>query len=437
MVARADKKPLSRIFEHLRWIATGKGYGAILSLVYLAIVTRSLGPAGYGTFSLILGTTTMLQLVLGFNIWQVLVKYGQEHIQRQDFDALARLIRFCTAIELATASLGIVITALILVLGASALGMTDDLAWVTFGYAVMMFASLRNVPRGMLRLQHHFKLSSMAEAVVPTIKFAGALLSLLLQPRLSIFLCAWAMAELASTAVFWVAALRQFHLQFGHPQARRWHRAWSENERLPSLMIATNIGETAHVAGQQLPILLIGFFTGLAGAGLYRLAHQLMQTISLVSGYISQAFYTEMSHIHARDGLEHLKPLTMRLLLISFGISALFIPFVFFFGKPFLLFISGPQFIGAFPFLVVLGIAASIQILSVSGESLLMSAGYAKTLIIIRLIGIAILLATLFALLGKFGAIGAAWAKVLTEAASLCMIMGCSVLILRKIKPAA
>lgn len=437
MTASADRKPLSRIFEHLRWVATGKGYGAILSLVYLAIVTRSLGPTGYGTFSLILGTTTMLQLVLGFNIWQVLVKYGQEHIQSGNVDALGRLIRFCTTIELATAALGIAISALVLLLGSRALGMADGLALVTFGYAVAMFASLRNVPRGMLRLQHHFKTSSMAEAVVPTIKFAGALIAWLIAPTLSAFLLTWAIAELASTATFWLLALRKFHLQFGRVRTRHWLRAWRENDRLGSLLIATNIGETAHVAGQQLPILLIGFFSGTAGAGLYRLAHQLMQTISLVSGYISMAFYTEMSHVHAKDGLQHLRSLTIRLLLISLGMAGLFVPLVIFLGKSFLLLISGPQFIGAYMFLVVLGVAASIQIVSVSGESLLMSAGYSRTLIAIRLIGMAILLGSLFFLLEDLGSIGAAWAKVLTEAASLVMILACGLHILRKITPAA
>src|SRR5665213_2460620 len=135
MAVDIERKPFSRILEHLRWIATGKGYSAALSLIYLAILTRSLGPANYGAFSLILGAVATLQLLLGFNVWQVLLKYGHEHIQNKNFDALARLIRFCTAIDLFTAVLGIVAVALILVLGGAALGMTENLRWLTFGYA--------------------------------------------------------------------------------------------------------------------------------------------------------------------------------------------------------------------------------------------------------------------------------------------------------------
>ncbi|RYM06395.1 lipopolysaccharide biosynthesis protein [Sphingobium cupriresistens] len=437
MAKNADKKPFARILKHLKWIATGKGYGAVLSLVYLAIITRSLGPAQYGAFSLILSTTMTLQLVLGFNVWQVLVKYGHEHIQSKDFDALACLIRFCTIIDLLTASLGILVVALILWLGSDALGMTGDLAWQTFGYAVVILLSIRNVPRGMLRLQCEFKLSFMAESVVPTVKFAGSLLAVLIHPSVSTFLWTWAAGELASTLVFWVVARRKFRHQFGRPQGRRWYRAWRENDGLPSLLVATNIGETAYAAGQQLPVLLIGFFAGTAEAGLYRLAHQLTQTLSVIAGFINLASYTEMAYLHAKDGLQKIKPLFIRIVLISLGTAAVLLPVIIFLGKPLLLLMSGPQFLGAYPFLLVLGLAAAMQIVSVTSESLLMAAGRSKTLIAIRLIGTAVLLAMLFVLLNGFGAIGAAWARALTEAISLGLILGACYLILRKVKPAS
>ena len=434
MAVDIERKPFSRILEHLRWIATGKGYSAALSLIYLAILTRSLGPANYGAFSLILGTVATLQLLLGFNVWQVLLKYGHEHIQNKNFDALARLIRFCTAIDLLSAVLGIVAVALILVLSGAALGMTENLRWLTFGYATVMLVSLRSVPRGMLRLRHQFKLPFVAESVAPTVKLAGALLALLIDPSLSMFLGVWAVAELASTIVFWAGALRAFRREFGRPKGTRWYRAWRENEGLPSLMVASNLGEIAYGAGQQLPVLLVGFFAGTAEAGLYRLAHQLTQTLSLIGGQINLASFTEMTDLHAKNGLPQLKPLFVKLILIAASIAVAFLPVIIVLGKPLLTLMSGPEFLGAYPFLLVLGFAAAMQIVSVTSESLLLAAGRSKTLIAIRLIGTAILLAMLFSLLHGFGAIGAAWAKVLAEAISLCLILGSSFLILHKIK---
>ena len=436
MTTGGERKPFSRILEHLSWIATGKGYGAILSLAYLAILTRTLGPSQYGAFALILGTTVTLQLCLGFNVWQVLVKYGHEHIQNADREALARLIRFCTAIDLSTASLGIVVVALILWIGGPALGMTPELAWLAFGYAAALLLSLRSVPTGMLRLQHKFRLSFLGEAVVPTVKMIGAVLAWLLQPSLGAFLCAWAVAELASTAALWTGALRAFRREFGRPSSRGWLRAWRENNGLPSLLVATNLGETAYAAGQQLPVLVIGFFAGTAEAGLYRLAHQLTQALSLIGGFINLAGYTEMAHVHAAGGLQRIRPLFLRLMLIAAAMVALFIPVILWLGKPLLLLMSGPEFLAAYPFLLVLGFAAVLQIVSMTSESLLLATGRARTLIAIRLTGTAALLAFLFVLLRSFGAIGAAWAKVLAEAISLALILGATGLVFRRRSPA-
>ena len=61
-----DQGPFRRIMTHLSWILGGKGYGAILSLFYLAIVTRGLGPAAYGSFALILSSTLVLQAILNY-----------------------------------------------------------------------------------------------------------------------------------------------------------------------------------------------------------------------------------------------------------------------------------------------------------------------------------------------------------------------------------
>ena len=56
MPAVTSPTPFGRALRNVGWLLTGKGVGAVLSLVYLALATRSLGVAGFGQFSLVLGT---------------------------------------------------------------------------------------------------------------------------------------------------------------------------------------------------------------------------------------------------------------------------------------------------------------------------------------------------------------------------------------------
>lgn len=432
MTAVGEKKSFARFLQHMGWIISGKGYGAVLSLIYLAIITHSLGPAGYGAFALIIGTVVALQMLLSFNVWQVLIKYGHEHINARNHDALFRLIRFCTAIDIVTAVLGTIAAGLILWLGRSWLGIGEDLAWIAFAYAVMMLFSLRNVPRGLLRLQHHFRLTAIAEAVVPTVKFAGAVLAWLIAPTLGMFLVVWSLGELLSAAVFWWLAMRQARIAYGYPDGSSWTRAFRENEGLPVMLVASNMGDTAYAIGHQLPILLVGSFAGAAEAGLYRLAHQLAQTISLLGGLINLASFTEMAHTYAKDGLGKTVSLFIKLTLVTVGLAAVIAPVIYFFGQPILRLIAGVEFAGAYPFLLVLGFAECLRIVSVGAEPMLLSVGRPRTLITIRLIGTAVLLAAIYVLMNHMGAIGAAWARLGAEGVTLCLLFGASLLVLRK-----
>ena len=55
-----------RIFKNIGWLLGGKGFGAVCSLVYLAILARSLGVKDFGHFSLIFGTAQALVALAGF-----------------------------------------------------------------------------------------------------------------------------------------------------------------------------------------------------------------------------------------------------------------------------------------------------------------------------------------------------------------------------------
>ena len=427
-----DQGPFRRIMTHLSWILGGKGYGAILSLFYLAIVTRGLGPAAYGSFALILSSTLVLQAILNFNIWQVLVKYGQEHIHSGNHPALARLIRFCTAVDLAMALLGIGAAAMILWLGRGLLGMPAELVWTAFAYVVLFMLSIRNVPRGILRLHSEFSQTFLAEAVVPTLKTLGAVVAFLTHPSLEIFLIVWACSEMASTLVFWWLANRSCRRAYGRPDGRHWWRVWRENKGLPELMVASNFGTMAYTVAQQLPVLLVGSFAGATEAGIYRLAHQLTQSITIMAGFIGLASYTEMTNIYVKQGLRGVASLYVRLTLIALGLFLLLAPAIVLLGKPLLLLMSGPAFLGAYPFLLVLGLAACLQMATVSCEPMLMAAGRSRLIIGIRLAGTATLIAAIYLMLPTMGAIGAAWSKVLAETVTLLLLFGASFLILRE-----
>lgn len=415
----SSKTPLARVREHITWIAIGKGCGGLLSLVYLGILTRALGPKQFGTFSLILSAVLAIKILPSCNVWQIIVKYGHQHIRAADFDALGRLIRLCTLLDLASAFASIAICGLVLIFGRFALALDDSLALTAGVYAVGVLLSLRNVPRGILRLTNSFSLIFVGDGVPSIIKFVGALGALAIGTSITIFLLIWAFSEIAGTIVMWWCAHRVCRLHFGVLSSRHWRQAWAENVGLPSLAMATNIGELAYGVAQQLPILLVGSYAGPTGAGIFRLANQLAAALAQISGFISLAGYTEMANAYATSGIRELKTLFYRLSYISAGIGSTILVAIVVLGNPTILFMSGSAFLGAYPFLLLLGFAAAVQVIGTNCEPMLMAAGRSRTLIALRLASAAGLAGLLFAFLPTMGAIGAAWARVVTECLSL------------------
>src|SRR5690349_10432314 len=108
-----------------------RGVAALFSLVYLAIVTRSLGIIGFGKFALITGAAQLLSNLLAFQTWQIIVQYGVNHIANDDQARLARLYRSALLLDAASAILGIFAAAIILHFFADALGLSDTLARAT------------------------------------------------------------------------------------------------------------------------------------------------------------------------------------------------------------------------------------------------------------------------------------------------------------------
>src|SRR3546814_19798836 len=88
-----------------------------------------------------------------------------------------------------------------------------------------------------------------------------------------------------------------------------------------------------------------------------------------------------------------------------------------------LLLLAGPQFAAAYPLLLLLGIAASIDLICVSFEPLLMATNHARKSVTIKLINAALLLCLLSILLPRFGMEGAAAATVVVALAGF-FLMG-------------
>lgn len=411
----------ARILANTGWLLGGKGVGAVLSLVYLAIVTRTLGVADFGRFALVLSAAQVIKTLVSFDSWQIVVRYGQPHLATGNSDALNRVLRFCIFIDLASAAAGGILAAAILLFFGHMLDVGPGMALQVWLFCMVTMITIRSSPTGVLRLFDRFDSAALAETMIPVGRMIGAALALAFAPTITGFLIAWGFSELLCAITYWYLALKVGRGRIGHWRAGRALDAPTENPGIVGFLTATNLQTSLASIGQQVAVLIVGGFVGPAGAGLYRLANQLANSLTKISSLLSRSIFVELSRT-STHGAEALGALFRRTNKLALAAGAVIILLILAIGHPLLGLVAGREFLPAYPLLLMLGIAACIDLIGVSYRPLLMATDRAGLSLRITFLSTLLLLGLQAALLPLCGTRGAAMANIVAALAGFAMM---------------
>jgi len=425
LVAAADvttpaTTPFARALRNVGWLLTGKGVGAVLSLVYLALATRSLGVVRFGEFALILGIGQAAAALVGFQTWQVVVRFGMAPLRRGDGPALTRLVRFCFALDAVAALAGCGLAVGALVLLRDHFGWSAALTREAALFCVVLLVSIRSTAVGVLRLHDRFAAGAVADAVTPIARFAGAILAVWAHATVAGFLVAWAVAEVLTAVAYWWAAVRTMPELVRRAGGLRGVTA--EHDGLWRFAWQSNGNATLNASSRQFAVVLVGIVTGPVAAGGYRLAHQLSQALVRVSEMFSRGVFPEITRAHAGEAGQDLARLTrqsVRLAVAAGLVTCIAVPLL---GRVGLQLIAGRQYLGAYPLVVLLGLAAGLDIMAVGFEPVLLGTGHAGQVLRIRIVAAVILFAAMAPLVAWGGTVGAGIATLISAAAGLAML---------------
>lgn len=387
---------MKRLFTNMGWLLGGRGINAVLSLVYLALATRTLGLEGFGYFAAIVALAQAVTGVANFQTWQFIVRWGANGAGAKEATG------FAIALDLISVVMGTAIAAIAVWSAPLWLPLPTDLLWLTFGYCVVSLLSIRTTPTGLLRLKFKYATATAAEAVQPVIRATGAVLAWLFMPTVTGFILAYALSEIAVAAALWFAAARAEPIDLSALSLSRipakhkdaWRFVWS-----------TNMSGSLLIAGKQMMILLVGTFGGAALLGGFRVASQLGQALVELARTVSKAILPEL--VHAKDDAIYMARRMANIALVG-GVIAVLAALLF--GRWGLDLLAGGEFNGFYWAMVILAIAGAVELVGASLESLLVSAGRAHVAFIARAIPTVLALLLLDVAIDWNGAKGAAMA---------------------------
>ncbi|MGQ3048565.1 MAG: lipopolysaccharide biosynthesis protein [Niveispirillum sp.] len=353
---------LRRIFGGLGLVLGGKAGAGLISLAYLVIATRALGPHDYGVLVLIHTYVTTVCGIVEFPAWQAVVRYGAEAQRAGDRHRLSRLLRFGARVELLGGLAAILAAALCAPLVGPHLGWPETAMVLALPYSLAVLGSVRSTPAGYLQLVNRFDLLGLHNLVAPMVRLAGAGIATLAGWGLKGFLVAWLLAALCEFISLWAMGLWLARRHLG-PDLRRPEPGdpAADNPGIWRFLLASNADVTlTELAGRVAP-LVVGWMLGPAAAGLFSVAQRATVLIAQPAQILGNTAYPELARLTASGhGGWALRQTVGRVAAIALGACIPIVAIVWLFNAQIVELIAGPAFADAAQLMVVLVLARAL-----------------------------------------------------------------------------
>jgi O-antigen/teichoic acid export membrane protein len=352
---------VGRIYGNLARLLSGKAAGGLLTLAYMAIAARDLGPVSYGVLILVHTYVMTVGGIVEFPGWHAVVRYGAQALALSDRPRLTRLLVFAGLVELGFGVLAVGVAAMLAPVVGPRLGWSREALDFAAPYSLAVLASIRATPAGYLQLTGRFDLLGLHNITAPIVRLAGAAIAAASGAGLRGYLVAWLVAALAEWAVMWALGLiaARRHLSGDHLAPGLTTRR--ENPGLLRFMLGANADVTiSELAGRIAP-LAVGWWLGPAAAGLYAVAQRATAVIAQPAQILGQAAYAELAHLVASgERGARLRGLLARAVGIALAAAVPVCLAVALFGGSLARLLAGPAFAAAGAVMLWLALARTL-----------------------------------------------------------------------------
>jgi O-antigen/teichoic acid export membrane protein len=392
-------------------------------------MARALGPTEFGLVVLLHTYVLAVRALFNLKPAETFVSFGVPLLDRAASAETPEVARAKSRVELL---LGLVrsmewvsmlIATAVAVMSAPLIGglfgWTDEAISVAMGYGLVLLASPVGTARGFCRATERFDVLRTAIVCGPAVRLVGVLLAWWYNATWPYFALAWALSLLASYIYLWrrgaqliaAAGLRPTHLP--------WSRAGKDFPGLPSFLGVVYVQGLLDQLPRHLITLLIGSLLGSASAGLFRVAREIADVLAKPVQLIRQAAFTELTRlgqsgaeglqgVFARYGLRLILPACALVLVAAIWREAL------------LGLVGGEAYLGAGLLLVLLLIAAAVDLVGAILRPLAYARGRASAALRVQMLAMTVYLLTF---VGTSGVFGLAAAGVAACAAALVTIV--------------
>ncbi len=403
-----DDNLFRRVVNNSLHLFSNNTVALALSVLQGALVTRLLGPAGFGLLGIIMFYASTINSIFSFRMSELVVRYGGEYLEKGERDKASALIKGAALTELLVSILAFIVVAVTAGWAERSLSKTEGVAWMFTVYALGLLANFNTeTSAGIFQVTDRIKLQgrvNLLQSVVTTIFIIAAFLT---NGTLQTILFAY----LLSKTILGLGMFTAAQVQLNRVLGRGWWResfsiiaSWRE---LIRFAVSSNVSATIIKIFRESEILWVGFFLSTTAAGYYRVAYTLAGFLAIVTDPLIASTFPEINRLVVQSAWARLKDFLRKVTSLSLSYNvAIAIGFVVL-GQWMIRIYSNETFLPAYPAMIALVVGLAFNYTLFWNRPLLLSLGLPEFPIKVTLIVGLIKIALAFVLVPRYGIVAA------------------------------
>lgn len=347
---------IRRVVKNSGYLFSATGAAAALSMLQSILVARLLGVTDFGILGTITLFTSVINKFASFRMSELVIKYVGQYSVEGDESRAAAVFKSAGILESLTSLFAFGLIWLLAPLGAEYIAKDVSTSYWFVLYGLIVLANfMAESSTGLMQIFDRFKI--IAGVTLGQSLLTLGLISLVYvnQGGLYEVVLAYMAGKIAAALALAISAIVL--------ATRRWGSAWwlapigllrDQSRELVRFAFSTNISATINLVNKDGELLWVSALTGPTGAGYYKLALSLANLIQLPVSPLPQATYPELSREVASKNWGNMRYILRQGSLMAMAYSVAAGVFLLIFGKSLIAFLYTPEFLPAYPALLIL-----------------------------------------------------------------------------------
>lgn len=347
---------IRRMFKNSSYLFSTTGISAIASMLQGILAARLLGAAGFGILGTITIFTSVINNFVSFRMGELVVKYVGLYTERGEPRSAAAVYKLAAMFEMLASVVAFGLIVLLAPIGAKYFAKDPDMAPMFVLYGLVVLANLiAESSTGLLQIFDRFGRLAGLGIIQSMTTLTLIIITYLLDGGLTGVLIAYLVGKaIGAVTISFFAILEA---------TRRWGSDWwrtsvfSLQTSFPELArfaVSTNLSATISLVTKDSELLWVSLLRGPTEAGYYKLALALGNMVQMPVEPLPQATYPELSRQVARREWDSVRYILRQGSRMAGTYSLIAAAFLIVFGNPLIKWLYTPEFLPAYPALVIL-----------------------------------------------------------------------------------